>query len=159
MHNNQQAVDPKTFITTLKIIHGAMLLGMIVFGIVAYNTVSTINTSFEMQENLFVFIVPIVAMIAYFASGFIFKKIVQEVKPSDNLQVKIGLYLKGSIAKYAFLEGAGLFAIFAFMNNGYFLYLLIAALLLLFMYTQRPTLSNITQELPLNKEETQQFIR
>ena len=147
---------PKSFKTTLSIIHFALLAGIVLFLVFVYLQ----NQSFKIDtdsSDVFIYIIPIVAAMGYFGSLFIFKKIVDAITREAILENKLKKYYTASIIKYALIEGPTMIAIVAYYLSCNVLHLIIALSLLVYLFTQRPTNEKITKELKLNREEEKQL--
>ena len=59
----------------LKIIHIALVLGLVIFGIVAYFSGEGFVTQFTMEGDFYIYLVPSIAILAYFGSKLLFKQI------------------------------------------------------------------------------------
>ncbi|AYN67967.1 hypothetical protein D1013_11565 [Euzebyella marina] len=142
----------------LKIIHTALLIGMVLFGIFVY----TQNGQFiaEIEEgDIFVYIVPIVAFAAYFLGMLFFKKMILRLKREDSLKQKLEVYQKANLVNYAFLEAAAMLALVAYFLKGTALYLVIALCIMAFYISKRPTINKLLNDLPLSMEETNQLTK
>lgn len=145
-----------SFVRTLSIIHTVLLVALIAFGIFTYYQ----NSSFIARMNpqdLFIYIVPVVAAAGYFLSQLLFKKKLATISKEDKLQIKLGKYQTASLIKYALLEGAGFLALMAYYWSGNALHLVIAIALIAYLFVQRPTADKIKKELPLTFDEQKQF--
>tara|TARA_R110000796_G_scaffold88850_6_gene192100 strand:+ start:169378 stop:169818 length:441 start_codon:yes stop_codon:yes gene_type:complete len=145
------------FLRKLAIIHTALVIGLLVFGTITYFFGIGFVTNFDVNSDVFVYVVPLIALLGYFGSIYIFKKQLQKIKSSEPLQIKLDKYQTASITKYALIEGPTLLIFFQFMNSGYALYFTIACCLLLYLAVQRPNKNRLIQELNLNTEEQRQL--
>lgn len=149
-------MQPKTLLKILSIIHMALCAGLMLLAIF----VSFKNGDFTARMNrqdIFIYIVPIVAAAGYFLSQLVFKKQLESISRDVNLSIKLGKYQIASVIKYALLEGPGFLALMAYFWSGNALYLVIAIALIVYLFVQRPTVAKIKKELPLTSEEEKQF--
>ncbi len=149
-------MQPKTFLRTLSVIHSALCAGLLLFTALAYWQ----NSGFKVAAtsgDIFVYIVPTVAMLGYFGSKFIHQKLIGNLPKEEKLPHKLARYQAASLIKYALIEGPALIALFAYFQSGTALYLVIALALLIYLYAQRPTQKRLLQEIPLNFEEKKLF--
>lgn len=109
------------------------------------------------KEDIFIYIVPLLAVAGYFASQFLFKKLLSGIEKEDELQAKLVKYQAASLIKYALIEGPAFVALFAYYGNGNALHLVIAIALMVYQFAQKPTATKLTKELPLTLEEQKQF--
>tara|TARA_R110002051_G_scaffold236232_2_gene297469 strand:- start:2131 stop:2571 length:441 start_codon:yes stop_codon:yes gene_type:complete len=141
------------FLRKLTIIHAALVITLLIFGAITYSFGVGFVTNFDTKSDTFIYIVPIIALLGYFGSIYIFKKQIRNISSSEELQLKLAKYQTASIIKYAVIEGPTLLIFFEFMNSGYTLYFTIACCLLLYLAVQRPNKNRLIQELNLNTEE------
>lgn len=149
-------MQPKSFIKTLSLIHAALLMGLVAFGLFAYFQ----NGDFEARmnrHNPMIYVVPIAAAAGYFLSQFLFRKRLRSVNEEEPLSVKLEVYRSASLIKYALLEAAALLSLVAYWLSGNALHLVIAIALAAYFFSQRPTATKIKKDLPLNYEEQKLF--
>ena len=150
------ATKPSDFFKTLSIIHLALVGGILVFGAITYFN----NGSFEANadpNDIFIYVVPIVAAFGYFMSQFLFKKQLQSINRTDELSTKMSKYLSASIVMYALIEGPAFLAIFEYSFSGNALFLVIAIFLVAYLYMQKPTQRKFMDNVPLTMEDKKQF--
>jgi len=149
-------MQAKNLLTTLTLIHGLLVLGLISFcGFVYWQ-----NPSFDAGLNspdIFVYLVPLVAAAGYFASKYLFQNLMQNIERNDGLQNKLGRYQLASIIKYALLEAPAFLALIAYYLNGNALHLVIALCLITYLISQRPTQKRLQNHLQLTREEQKQL--
>ncbi len=149
-------MQPKTLLKTLSIIHISLCAGLLLLAIFVYfkNGDFTAGTN---RQDIFIYIVPIVAIAGYFLSQFVFKKQIDAISKEEKLSIKLGKYQIASLIKYSLLEGPGFLALMAYFWSGNALCLVIAIALIMYLFVQRPTAEKIKKELPLTLEEQKQF--
>jgi len=148
-------MQPKSFLRTLTIIHRAACIGLIIFTIVVYMQ----NGRFEasMHNDIFVFVIPIVAMVGYFASTWVYQNLIQNLPKTEGLSKKLQRYCVALLIKYAIIEASAFLALFAYYYSGNAIHLVIALCLIVYLFFQRPTKEKLNQEIPLNLEENKEF--
>ncbi len=145
------------YLKTLTIIHAASVATIVVFGSISYFFgVGFVNPS-DVNNNIFIYVTPIIAIIGYFGSTYLFRKKLLQVNPSDELSSKLAKYQAASILKYALIEGPALFSFAIFMYYGYPLGFTIAICLLVYLVFQKPTKHRFIQDLQLNNSEQKQL--
>lgn len=149
-------MQPKSFIKILSIIHGSLCIGLAVFGAFTYlqNGRFTIGSG---ANDVFIYIVPILAMAGYFGSKFVYQNLIRNLTEEESLAKKLQRYQLASIIQYALIEGPSFLALFAFYYTGNAMHLVIAISLLTYLFFQRPTLKKLKGELPLSLEEEKEF--
>jgi len=149
-------MEPKSFLRTLSILHISLCTGILLIAGFAYLQNGNFTANMN-GEDIFIYIVPIVAAVGYFASQLIFKKLVSALKKEDVLQTKLAKYQSASLIEYALIEGPAFLALFAYNGNGNALHLVIAVALIAYLFAQRPTATRLIKELPLTLDEQKQF--
>ena len=151
-HNQSIAFTPKSFIQRITIIHLALIMGQLLFSGVSYSLVETNFLSFDFGNDVFVMLVPALAVGGAFASNFIFNKKISELIILELLKDKLMGYQTACIIRYAMLEGPALFSIVIYMQTGNLLYLIIAGAIIAYFVTLRPSKAKIEMDLNLNFE-------
>ena len=146
----------KTYLKILTIIHTALCAGLMLCAIFVYYRNGNFTASMN-QQDIFIYIVPIVAAAGYFLSQLVFKKQIESISSEEKLSTKLEKYQIASLIKYALLEGPGFLALMAYFWSGNALYLVIAIALIVYLFVQRPTVEKIKKQLPLTSEEQKQF--
>ena len=148
----------KSFIRTLTFLHGSLTLGLLAFTLFVYfqNRSFTVGTD---SNDLYVYIVPTIAILGYFLGKFLFQKQLQRIDRKDNLTGKLVRYQIASLVQYALLEGPAFFALVIYYIKGNALYLVIGLSLLAYLIMLRPKIDTLIKALPLSQEEEQQLKR
>lgn len=146
----------KNFLTTLKLIHGSLILGLLIFCGFAYWRNAGLETTSDLV-SIFIYIVPLAATVVYFASTYIFQNTVQNINQNKSIQHKISIYQKALIIKYALLEAPTLLALLAYYLTGNALHLVIALCIIAYFISQRPTAEKLRTDLHLNREEQKEL--
>lgn len=140
----------------LSLIHAFLCVGIGMFAIYTYLQNRSFSASI-VETDIFIYVVPLVAMIGYFTSKLIYQKQIQKISKEDSLVKKLQEYQAASLVKYALIEGPAFLALFAYYMNGNAMHLVIAMSLLVYLFFQRPTLVKLKLELPLNLVEKKEF--
>lgn len=149
-------MQPKNFLRTLSLIHYSLCGGLVLFLAFVYWQNGNFN-AIASQGDVFVYIVPVLAMFGYFGNKFANRKMVQGIPKDADLQTKLARYQVASLVQYALIEGPAFLALFAYLQSGMALYLAIALALVVYLFAQRPSLERLTREVPLSFEEKKQF--
>lgn len=136
--------------------HLSLVIGLSIFTILAISQGKGFNTSTDGSDML-LFAVPVVALLGYFGSKFLFKKMISSLNENDSLETKLKKFQSASHIKYALIEVPALFALFMYYNSGNALPLVIAICLLAYLFVQKPNKNSLFKELPLNKEEKKEL--
>ena len=145
-------MNVQRFIQTLKLIHVSLVVGLAIFSVFAFMQNKDFNADINTNSTL-LYIVPIAALIGYFGSQLLFRKMLSNVQTSDSLQLKLNKYQTASIIKYALIEGPAFIALFAYYTTGSALPLVIALCLLAYLFVQKPTKDKIINSLDLTSDQ------
>lgn len=143
-------------IKTLQIIHLAMILGQVFFALIAFFLNKDRAASATEENELLLYIVPLIAAIGVIAGSFMFRKRLAVLSPAASLSEKHALYQGACIMRYAFLQGPSLFAIAIYLMTGNLVFLLFSGLLILYLIYLRPSENTIAETLGLTAEEIAQ---
>ena len=157
MNNQNLPQTPKTFVRTITIIHLAMLLGQVLFVVVAYSITKSTTIDIKNTKDPFLFVVPIMAIGCFIASVFVFKSQINVAANKPTLKGKLMAYQTALIIQVALLQGASLFGIVVYEITRNFFYLLISILIILYFIIIRPTKDKITENLNLDYEDKMAF--
>lgn len=159
MDNNiNSRPTPQGFLRSISIIHLALLSGQVIFGIVAYAQSARVFFGIHNMDDMFIFIVPVVAIGGFMAGYLIFKQQLIIIRSKKPLGEKMISYQTALIMRYALLEGPSLLAIVAYLLNGNLFYLIVAGLLMLYFLFLRPTMEKVENDLDLNFNEELEFL-
>lgn len=132
-------METKAFIKTFSLIHYAMVTGVLLCGLALYYVRGDAFLRFEKtEEDMLFFISPMVAAAGIVFSRFLPNLIIKS-RSMNTEEEKLGGFKVYYLIKYALLEGAGLFNVIAFYLSGNSLHLLIAAIMVLLLYIEKPT--------------------
>ncbi|WP_299433801.1 hypothetical protein [uncultured Maribacter sp.] len=145
-------MQPKAFLKTLNFLHLSLVLGLILFTVIAYMQNSEITAQPD-SSNPFLYAVPIIAIIGYFGSQFLSKKMLSKITSNLSLEEKLKKYKSASHVKFMIIELPAIFALFAFYTTSNALPLVIAVSLIAYLFSQKPSLNKIKTDLNLSKEE------
>ncbi|WP_419211388.1 hypothetical protein ACNR9Q_11635 [Maribacter sp. X9] len=123
--------------------------GLTLYVILKINSFNAENSG----ETLFLYVVPILALIGYFGSQLLFRKSTTKINPSIPLEDKLKKYQFFLLLKYALIEFPALIGLFTYYNSGNALPLVISICLLAYFAVQRPTKENIIKWVPLTQKE------
>ncbi|SHG84992.1 hypothetical protein [Flagellimonas flava] len=150
---------PNKFIKTLTIIHLALMTGPILFGFVAYSQAKDAILDYSDSEQIFLIVVPILALSGIFMGNLLFNQILRSSSKESGLQGKLARFQIASILRYALIEGPAFLGVVVFFITENLTYLYIAAVLILYLYLLRPTKDKIERGLKLRGADRDQFNR
>lgn len=159
MPNNSPPFTPKLFLKTIRIIHIALVAGVLMFGFVMFSITENQKMDLSYTGDVMFFVVPIMAIAGIFVGNYIYGNHIKGLASKNTLREKLAGFQTASIIKYALLEGPALLGLVAFMNDGNQYFLIISLFLLGWLILQRPTRDKIERDLMLSgslKSEFQQ---
>lgn len=145
-------MDTKTFLRTLSIMHLSLVIGLVIFTLIAIAQGKGFNTVTD-ESNTLLYLVPVFALFGYFGSKYLFDKMLSDLKKSDALPEKLKKFQSASHVKYALIEAPAFFALYVYYDSGNALPLVIAICLLAYLFVQKPNRDRIIKNIPLSKEE------
>ena len=144
-------LSAEEFIKTLQRLHLFLAIGVFIFLCITIYLVESGGFAVDDALNdMFLYMVPILALVSVFASRLMYSKRVEVLKTLTTLEEKTEGYQAALIVRWALIEGPSLFAVIAFMLTGNYLFGLIALSLLLYLILQRPRLESVLADLALS---------
>lgn len=141
------------FLQTLRLIHISLSGAMVLFTVIAFSIQQNPFSQLPHQQDIFIFMVPIAVLVGYFGGLYVFRMLLHTLDKDQDLSLKLSRYQTASLLHYACLEASALIALFAYIREGYVLYLAIAAFVIFYFISLRPSRKRILQKIPLNKGE------
>jgi len=153
---SSQPLTPKSYLAINKMLHAMFLAAMIGFAVV----MSVLTDSWQIIldfSDIFLIIVPIVAMSCLMLSRVLFNKKLETVQSLTDLKSKMERYQTARLIMYALIEGPAFLSLvwFSISENAFFL--LIALGLIIYFITLKPTSHSIETDLHLTPTMRQQF--
>ncbi|MBW8244339.1 hypothetical protein K1F50_16135 [Muricauda oceani] len=143
----------------MSFLHMGIAATPIILGILFYFNSEDPQFNPSGSEDMFLAIVPVVALASIFLGDFIFKKILGSASQKNGLREKLGKFQTASILKYVLLEGASLFSMVIFSNTQNLVHLILGIVLILYLFLQLPTKQKIESALDLKGAEKAKFDR
>ncbi|WP_299123844.1 hypothetical protein [uncultured Winogradskyella sp.] len=157
MTNTNRTYSPKGIIKTLTILHYAYCVATLIFGIIAIFITENGTMNFSDTEDIFFYLVPGFAIVLAFMSNLVFQQNLKRVQQKSTLKEKLVHYQSSRIIRYAMLEAPAFFAIVIFIITSNQLYLIIAIIMLTYLFLLRPTKLIIREDLDLNSKQELEF--
>lgn len=146
-----------SFFKSLTIIHLALLIGQVLFGIIVYFLNKEIWQYHFPSSNHFFWVAMALVFAALLGHKVFYKKGLEEVKSKKSLSEKLATFQSVCIVKYGLIEGASITCIvFASLTQNIY-FLLISGFLLLYFVTLKPTKEKVINDLELSRELQEQF--
>ncbi len=157
MPTTNNRFTPAGFLKIMSFLHLGIAATPIVLGILFYTQSQGARLNFDNSGDMFMAIVPVVAIGSIFIGDFIFRKMLGNLPKGSSLRDKLAKFQTASMIKFALLEGASLFAIVIFSNTQNLTYIIIGAFLIFYLLLQRPTKDKIERLLDLRGAEKAKF--
>ncbi|HEY2580443.1 MAG TPA: hypothetical protein VGI43_01475 [Mucilaginibacter sp.] len=151
--NRTATTNPQAFFKTTAIIHAALLIGQVLFGIVAFSI--TNNTGLNMKPNndpLF-YVALLLVFGGMLLGSFLYRQQLAKLAEGATLKEKLSVYQTALIMRCAPSEGGSMFCIVCYMLTGNSFYLVLTALNILYFIWMRPTKQKIEDEVSLSYED------
>jgi len=107
--------------------------------------------------RILLIVVSVTASICLVSAFLSYKKAMSGILPEAPLSERLNIYRAGLVRFAALCEGAALFSVIGLFLTGNFWFVLITVIMLLAMFSKRPTKQRFIGELQLNWQEQQQL--
>lgn len=134
----------------LSLLYFIFLGSQVIFAIVALMQQKNTYFEFEDSEDIYIYIVPVLAIVAFVGSMFLFREQISALADKNSLKEKIMGYQTAYLLRMAFLEVACLFGIVAFLLKGNLFSLIFSGLIVLYFLALRPAKVKIEEDLEIN---------
>lgn len=147
-------ITSREYFKTIKIIHIAMIMGIIFFGIVAiFNQSSLGFPIYEQITKIYLILVLVFVVFGIIASNMIYKKKLVKIKEKTSLKEKLEEYRGALIIKFALVEGPAFLLILVFLITGKYFLLGLAALMVGILVFYSPSIEKAINEIELSENE------
>ncbi|WP_295675965.1 hypothetical protein [uncultured Mucilaginibacter sp.] len=153
MYNQTNTINPKSLIKTTIIIHLALLIGQVLFGVVVFAITPNPVFNWKPGNDVFFYVLILLVCLGIFLGSFLFKQQLANAAEKTNLKDKLGVYQTAFIVRAALSEGASIFGIVCTMITSNLFYLAIVGINILFFISIRPTRDKIEEALNLDYNE------
>ena len=154
---NRNPITPNNFLKTFKILHLALLIGMLFFGVVVYMQNDSWELTFFDAEDVFLYLSPVLAIGGIVVGNIIFKKFIEKARLQPTLNLQLQGFQSASVIKYSLVEGPALFSLVSAMISSNLFFFIIAGVLSGYLFSLRPTKDKIVNQLKLNHEMKTRF--
>ncbi len=150
-----KAQTTKEYFKSLTILHFALLIGQVLFGIVTFyiNSTNTVGFDYVIQNDIFLLVAPVLFIGGILSSTLIAKHQLKMNKAKTILKAKLGGYMSTLIIKLAILEGVSLCMLVFYYMTANLLFLLLSGLTIVLFIMNRPTKEKAINDLELNQKE------
>jgi hypothetical protein len=151
-------ITSKQYFRTAKVIHGALVGGVVFFALTVTYLMSEQNVHYGYDDtaNIFYMAVGLLGLGSLFGGDIIFKAQLRKAKIHPALPQKMMQYQTANIIKYALIESVALFSMVAALLTLSVWFLYIAGFLVLVLASYYPSIDRAIKELDLNVDEQKQ---
>jgi hypothetical protein len=135
----------------LQIIHGAQVVVLVTFSILAY--VFRPAESAVTDSDLWLYVLAIITAVTTAGSVMVFKVLLTNARQQKTLEQKLMKYFVASLSRLAFLELPGLMAGVVVLVTGNLQAYVATLLVLILFFVNRPNIVLLAEELILSGEE------
>ncbi len=152
-NNNNSALK------AMNILHLALLGGLVFFALISLYLVYSGSFSPTMQENQQLLQIAALGLagLGIFFGNRIFKSRLLAIQDMPTAKEKIAFYQAANIVRWAFIEGAALFAIICFMLTANYAFLALAVALIILFMVLKPTKEKIFIQTGISSQELDQL--
>lgn len=142
----------------MRIIHYALLAGLLIFSALTYYMNSTDAPIGDGEfDNIFRFLAPGMVAVSIVLGIFLSKSMFANAQEKNELGDKLEIFRSGMLVRWALVEGTSLFAIVTFFLTNNNMLLLVGLAGAAYLFTLRPTPELAAAALQLTESEYQQL--
>jgi hypothetical protein len=155
--STQRPQTAQAYLTSLSILHLALLMGQIFFAGITYYLHQSGSLQMGMSElaSMLKIVVPVLVLGAIIGSHFLFKIKIAQTQTKEKLAAKLADYRVAFLLQLALMEGGALFSIMSYLLTADLWFLAMAAIVIVVFVLQRPSLQKIAETLRLSHQEKQ----
>jgi hypothetical protein len=148
-------MNVKQYFTSLNVLFLALLGGQIIFAALAFYLVSSGSFATGKQDLTMVYLVAAIFAVMGGVAGSIImtNKQLSAIRPLPGLKEKLEKYQAALVVKYALLEGPAFFSIVCYLLTGYYLFLVLVAVVIAVFIDNRPSEAKVIRDLELEGKE------
>lgn len=150
MANQTTPQTPKFILKKLSAIYIWMFTLQILFVTAAFTLTGQRGGENDSIYNSAMYVIPVMAIIYFFISLFLFKKQIVSAQNKETLIEKLMIYQVAPIVRITLLAGTSLYAIFIFWETGDLYFLITPFIIMIYFLTIRPTKEKIANALNLS---------
>jgi len=136
------------FTKELSTLHYALTFGAFMVSVFIYFfAIEDGHFYFSNTDDYFLYICPLLAIAGVFGGMYIYRNKIEEINDIQGLDEKLAAYRVGTVSKLSLIEGPAMICIVAAMLTQNLLYLVIALVLVGYMYAQKVSEEKIVEEL------------
>lgn len=154
-----QPLTSKQYLLTSRIIHGAMVSGIVLFNLAIGYLISqqTLGTGYNKQHEVFYLLVGLMGLSSIVGGKFFFNKELEKAKAQSTLRENLMGYQTSNIIRYALIEGAALFSSVVTLLTLSVWFFVVTAILVIVLASFFPTIERTIKELNLSYSEQLQL--
>lgn len=150
-----QELTSKQYLLMLRILHLALLAGLVVFLVIAAWLVEERQSGYAEKEleQVLLIVIPIAVFGTFTAGQVVSKNSLKGVRAKAGLNEKLAGYQGVFILNLSFLEMAGMLSTIGFLFTGHYLFAGLTIISALMLAVKRPTPGSICNDLELDPKE------
>jgi len=145
------------FIHKMRLIHLSILMAPIVSGTIFYLMSGNLDQGVYLSGEIALAIIPVVAISCILFGNILFKKTISKVSKAMPLHEKLKNYRMAFIIRLSLVEGPAVLSTFIYYTTLNMIYLIIAGILVLYIFTLAPKKEKTADLLRLKGEEKARF--
>lgn len=149
----------KNILRALSILHTAFVGGLIFFGGIVFFLVYTdaFPPIKEVDKIMQVAVIIACAAGLYFSITLFKKKVLLIRESFETVDKKMDAFRAACLLQWALLDGPAIFTIIGFLLTGNYAFLVLAGIMIAFLYLLKPTKQKIILQLQLNEKEAEEL--
>lgn len=153
MYNQTNSSTPNALIKVTIIIHLALLIGQVLFGVAVFFITPNALLDLKPGNDPLFYISPFLVIMGIVLGTFLFKQQIGKVIDKTTMKEKLSVYQTAFIIRAALSEGASMFGIVCMMLTSNLLYLILVGINVVYFISIRPTREKIEEALNLDYNE------
>jgi hypothetical protein len=154
MENNAKSIaNPQLFLKTNQVIHGALLVGQLLFGIATLFITNGARLNLKPGDDVFFYVVPFMIIGGMIAGSFLYRRQLNQMDKNAQLKQKLSVYQTAFIIRCAPSEGASLFGVVICMQTNNLFYLVLVGLNVIYFVWIQPSKEKIEEDLKLSDDD------
>ncbi|NBC84080.1 MAG: hypothetical protein GVY19_11985 [Bacteroidetes bacterium] len=143
------------YFRSLEIIYIAFIASQGVFGVISIVLVAggLFEHRFNRLWDIFIFLIPAVVIVGIIINKVMYQQRVHSIKEKPGLMSKMYALRAAKVVRWSVMEASSLTAIGAYLLTGYWLFIVLSAIVVLVFLSIKPTIERLANELELNAED------
>ena len=144
MKENSQ--DPKKFFSSLQLLKRSLIVGQILFALIAVFIQKSFVLSIDFQNDVWIILVVVYSLSALMGSQILYRSLMQKTHQAMDTFIKLEKFRMAYILRMAIIESASIMAIVVYIISNNFFHLFIAAFLIINMFAFNPNIERFVHD-------------